>query len=122
MFLTPPDLLLRLEGAALLAGAVLLIWHGDHSWLWFAVLFFTPDVAMLGYLGGPATGAAAYNILHTTVLPIAIAAVGVIAGEDLAVAVALAWLAHIGFDRVLGYGLKYATGFNVTHLSQSQAT
>lgn len=122
MFLTPPDLHLRLEGAALLAGAVLLIWHGDHSWLWFAVLFFTPDVAMLGYLGGPATGAAAYNILHTTVLPIAIAAVGVIAGEDLAVAVALAWLAHIGFDRVLGYGLKYATGFNVTHLSQSQAT
>ena len=25
------------------------------------------------------------------------------------------WLAHIGFDRALGYGLKYATGFGFTH-------
>jgi hypothetical protein len=24
------------------------------------------------------------------------------------------WLAHIGFDRALGYGLKYSSGFGVT--------
>ena len=28
------------------------------------------------------------------------------------------WLAHIGIDRALGYGLKYATGFSYTHLGR----
>ena len=28
----------------------------------------------------------------------------------------LIWCAHIGFDRALGYGLKYAEGFGFTHL------
>lgn len=122
MFLGRPNLLLRLEGAALLAGAVLLHWHGGHSWLAFAVLFFAPDLAMLGYLGGPVVGAAAYNAVHTTVLPIALVTFGVLAGEDMALAIALIWLAHIGFDRLLGYGLKYPEGFKVTHLSRAQAT
>jgi Domain of unknown function (DUF4260) len=27
-------------------------------------------------------------------------------------------IAHIGFDRMLGYGLKYASGFGDTHLSR----
>lgn len=30
--------------------------------------------------------------------------------------VATIWAAHIGFDRALGYGLKYPTGFADTHL------
>ena len=28
------------------------------------------------------------------------------------------WLAHIGIDRALGYGLKYSTGFGFTHLGR----
>ena len=32
--------------------------------------------------------------------------------------IAMIWLAHIGFDRALGYGLKYATGFGFTHLGR----
>jgi hypothetical protein len=35
-------------------------------------------------------------------------------GED----IALIWLAHVGFDRALGYGLKYATAFGDTHLGR----
>jgi hypothetical protein len=31
--------------------------------------------------------------------------------------VALIWINHIGVDRLLGYGLKYADGFKWTHLS-----
>jgi hypothetical protein len=31
-------------------------------------------------------------------------------------AVAIVWFAHIGLDRALGYGLKYADGFQHTHL------
>jgi hypothetical protein len=28
------------------------------------------------------------------------------------------WIAHIGFDRALGYGLKYGSGFTHTHLGR----
>jgi hypothetical protein len=28
------------------------------------------------------------------------------------------WVAHIGFDRLLGYGLKYPTAFKDTHLGK----
>ena len=35
-----------------------------------------------------------------------------------AVAGSLIWLAHIGMDHALGYGLKYASGFAVTHLGR----
>lgn len=30
----------------------------------------------------------------------------------------LIWIAHIGFDRTLGYGLKYDSGFKFTHLGR----
>ena len=28
------------------------------------------------------------------------------------------WVAHVGFDRLLGYGLKSAAGFGFTHLGR----
>jgi len=37
----------------------------------------------------------------------------------LLLAVGTIWFVHIGADRALGYGLKYATGFGDTHLSDS---
>ncbi|MBD9376579.1 DUF4260 family protein [Pseudoxanthomonas sp. PXM04] len=30
--------------------------------------------------------------------------------------IALIWLAHVGFERAPGYGLKYESGFAHTHL------
>jgi hypothetical protein len=32
--------------------------------------------------------------------------------------IAAIWAAHIGFDRMLGYGLKYSSSFNDTHLGR----
>jgi hypothetical protein len=32
----------------------------------------------------------------------------------------LIWTAHIGFDRMLGYGLKYPTRFKDTHLNPNR--
>jgi hypothetical protein len=43
-------------------------------------------------------------------------AVGVLGAMPGLLAIALVWCAHIGFDRALGYGLKYAAGFRQTHL------
>lgn len=118
MTMTLPALLLRLEGAALLVGAVLLYReHGDAWWL-FALLILAPDLSMLGYAGGQRAGAIAYNIAHTTVLAVALAVTGVLAGEGWAVSFGLIWLAHIGLDRMIGYGLKYPEGFKETHLAR----
>ena len=113
-----PRLLLRLEGAALLVIAVLLYARTGTSWWLFAALVLAPDLSFVGYLAGPRVGAAAYNAAHTTVGPIALALVGVLAPSPLAVAIALIWLAHVGADRLLCYGLKYDAGFGFTHLGR----
>lgn len=113
-----PRLLLRLEGAALLVIAVVLYARTGTSWWLFAALVLAPDLSFVGYLAGPRVGAAAYNAAHTTVGPIALALVGVLAPSPLAVAIALIWLAHVGADRLLGYGLKYDAGFGFTHLGR----
>lgn len=111
-------LLLRLEGLAIAAGAVVLYVDADHSWWLFVALILAPDVSFLGYAAGPRAGAAAYNLLHNLVLPVALGAAGVLADSGPAVAIALIWLAHIGADRLLGYGLKYPTAFKDTHLQR----
>lgn len=119
MFLTLPAVLLRAEGAILLGAATLLYWDVSGTWLLFALTFFVPDLAIAGYLAGPHIGALAYNAFHTTSLAMAVAVFGVIADQRLAVLIGLIWLAHIGFDRLLGYGLKYPEGFRHTHLSRA---
>jgi hypothetical protein len=107
---------LRAEGAVLLAGATLFYLIADASWELFALLFFAPDLGLLGYLLGPKTGAAAYNALHSTIGPLALVMVGVLLLWPLAGPIALIWLAHIGCSRALGFGLKYGDGFRLTHL------
>ena len=113
-----PAPLLRAEGAILLIAATTLYWREDGSWLLFALAFLAPDLSMVGYLGGPRIGATTYNAVHSTVLPVALAIVGVVTDGSLVTAVALIWLAHIGFDRLAGYGLKYVDGFKETHLTR----
>jgi hypothetical protein len=113
-----PALLLRSEGAVLLIAATVLFSREDGSWLLFAVAFFLPDLSMLGYIAGSRIGATAYNAVHSTVPPLALAVGGVVAHLPFVMSIALIWLAHIGFDRFLGYGLKYSEGFKQTHLAR----
>ena len=110
--------ILRLEGAAAFGAAVALFAHGGFSWPLFALLILAPDLAMLPYLIGPRVGAAAYNLAHTYVLALPLALVGFWLASPLASALGLIWIAHIGMDRALGYGLKYASGFRDTHLDR----
>ena len=113
-----PGMLLRVEGLAVAAAAIVLYFDGGHPWWLFAVLVLAPDLAMLGYAAGPSVGAAAYDLAHTYAAPIALAVIGVLGDVDGCVAVALIWATHIGIDRLLGYGLKYPTGFKDTHLQR----
>ena len=113
-----PAALLRGEALAALAFVLgLYAWLGG-SWLLFAVLFLVPDLAALGYLAGSRTGAVAYNVAHTCSLPIALLAAGLLGDRAGVIAVAFVWLAHIAFDRFVGYGLKYPTAFKDTHLAR----
>jgi Domain of unknown function (DUF4260) len=113
-----PRHLLRLEGLALFVGALVLYFEQDFGWVILVVLFLAPDISFAGYLAGPRIGSWFYNVLHTTVGPIVLVIVGVLADTDWCVQLALIWLAHIGLDRLLGYGLKYPNDFKDTHLSR----
>jgi Domain of unknown function (DUF4260) len=110
--------LLRAEGLAVAAASVVLFVELGESWWLFAALVLAPDLAFVGYLAGPRFGAHAYNAAHNLVLPVVLGAGGVVADSDLAMAVALTWLTHIGVDRLLGYGLKYPSAFKDTHLQR----
>jgi len=78
------------------------------DWAVFAGLFLVPDLSLLGYLARPRIGAAVYNAGHSLIGPAVLA--------PFAPLLALVWVAHLGFDRALGYGLKYGSGFAMTHL------
>jgi hypothetical protein len=106
---TLPPVLLRIEGATLLALSVLLYGLNEGSWLLFVLLFLVPDISMLGYLADSRVGAASYNLFHTYAASGLLAALGLMTESPLVVSVALVWFAHIGFDRMVGFGLKYPT-------------
>lgn len=111
-----PRIWLRLEGLAVLALAVLLFARGGHSWMLLVILFLAPDLSFLAYLAGPRIGAMGYNLAHSYVGPCVAAALALMTGRP--PVPALIWAAHIGFDRALGYGLKYPTDFADTHLGR----
>jgi Domain of unknown function (DUF4260) len=116
---TPPDAVtawLRLEGFVLLIASIALYVHLGASGVWFAALILAPDVFILGYRINPRVGAMAYNFAHNKALPVVIGVSGVLLKDSSLTALALIWLAHVGLDRALGFGLKYPSSYHDTHL------
>ena len=87
-------------------------------WFMFFLLVLVPDLSMLGYLAGPAVGSRLYNLVHNYVAPLFLACYGLSIGRQDVVPYALVWMAHVGFDRMTGMGLKYPTAFRDTHLGR----
>ena len=110
--------LLRLEGLVLFLGMTLLYGVWDGSWWLYALLFLAPDLSFAGYLAGPKQGGVIYNAGHSYMAPVALMTIGFATTQPLLLSIAMIWLAHIGLDRALGYGLKYADGFGFTHLGR----
>jgi hypothetical protein len=110
--------LLRLEGLTLFVGMTLLyaVWGG--SWLLYVILFLVPDISIIAYLSGPRFGAMIYNAMHSYMAPMVLMVMGFGFAAPLVLSIAIIWLAHIGIDRALGYGLKYTAGFGFTHLGR----
>lgn len=109
---------LRLEALIVFVGGVLVWIALNGGWLKFAMGFLIPDLALLAYLIGPRAGAALYNISHSYLIPAALAIVGASLDQTPLLLAGSLWTSHIGFDRMLGLGLKYPSGFADTHLGQ----
>jgi hypothetical protein len=111
-------LLLRAEGAAVFALSLLLYGELKAGWILFALLILMPDLSILGYLSGVQIGAALYNLIHTLVAPLLFIGLSLASKQLWLLPYGLIWTAHIGGDRLLGYGLKYSTNFRDTHLNR----
>ena len=117
-----PRRLLQLEGTILVAGALIAYTTTHEPWWLIPLTLLFPDLFAIGYLAGTRIGANLYNLVHITPLPAAVIALAWWQHWPLAGALGLIWLAHIGMDRLLGYGLKYGDHFQHTHLSQPRRT
>ena len=111
-----PKRLLQIEGACIFGATIWAYSRSGQSWWAFAGLLLLPDIGMAGYIANNRTGAILYNAVHTETPPILLLCAAVARDSMSLAGVALCWLAHIGMDRMLGYGLKYGTGFGHTHL------
>ena len=109
-------LMLRLEGLCVLLAALLAYSRLGFSWGTFALFFLTPDISILGYFAGSRIGAAAYNTAHSYIGALLCIVAGFFLPAPMLLGAGVIWTAHIGFDRALGYGLKYSAGFGFTHL------
>ncbi len=102
----------------LFGAAIALYVSEDFSILLLVLLFLAPDLAFVGLLAGSRMGAITYDSVHTYVGPILLASASLIVEWTAGVQLGLIWLAHIGIDRALGYGLRYPDAFRDTHLQR----
>ena len=109
---------LRLEGAAAFVAGLAVYGAAGGEWLFVLPLLLLPDVSMAGYLGGPGLGSQLYNLAHNWATALAVLGAGVVADIDALRLGGAILVAHVGIDRLLGYGLKFPTSFQDTHLGR----
>ena len=112
--------LLKLEELFFFGLALFLFSELDYGWgaSQYALLFFAPDLSMLGYLAGPRFGAWTYNLVHHKGLSVALYVLGYLTATPWLMFAGTILLGHSSFDRVLGYGLKHEDAFQNTHLGR----
>ncbi len=113
-----PAAILRIEGAAILAITTAVYFTQGYTWWLFPLLLLAPDLSAIGYLFGPRVGSVIYNLAHTITVPLLLLGCGWWVGSAVIVPLALIWLAHIGMDRLVGYGLKYPDSARHNHLHE----
>lgn len=116
--LSKPGTLLRVEGGCVLALSILCYREVNANWILFIALLLGPDLAILGYLCGVRVGTVLYNLVHTLAGPLILIGYAILEKSPWLLAYGLIWTSHIGLDRLLGFGLKYPTRFNDTHLQR----
>ncbi len=101
-----------------MAGAAL--YHAlGGDWLWLVPLLLVPDVSIAGYALGPTTGAFVYNLVHNWAVALTLIGLGLwLPSTPIEIAGAVL-VAHVGLDRLAGFGLKHTTAFKDTHLQRA---
>jgi len=108
----------RVEGLLVFLAGLVVFWQLDSGLAWWAAVlwFFAPDLSFLGYLLGPKLGGVIYNLVHIYAFGLIALAIGIALAMPIVAGLGALWLAHCGFDRALGYGLKSRESFSETHL------
>ena len=112
--LTNPIALRRVEALAVFCLGLMAYYHNGYSWLTFAILFFLPDAGAIGYFKSHKLGSSMYNFTHWLIWPLALGAFGFFADHNTAKMVAIIWITHVMFDRMLGWGFKSGGSFYET--------
>ncbi|MGG4265060.1 DUF4260 domain-containing protein [Peribacillus simplex] len=109
---------LHIEGLMVLLAMIYIYSLYEFSWWIFLLLILSPDVSMLAYLIDNRIGAKVYNVFHTYNLSIFMILLAIFLKSDTCMMIGSIWTAHIGMDRLFGYGLKYTSSFKATHIQK----
>lgn len=109
---------LKLEELGLFLFGVYLFSQLNYAWWWFFALILVPDFSMIGYVFGNKSGAFLYNVSHHKAIALIIYLAGIYSSNNLIQLTGIILFAHSSMDRMMGYGLKYETGFKFTHLGE----
>ncbi|PIE93956.1 hypothetical protein CO726_17225 [Bacillus fungorum] len=110
--------IVHFEGLVVFLAAIYTYSLYEFSWIIFLVFLLAPDLSMLAYRINNQVGANIYNLFHTYIISILIVIIGIFFKIDTVIMIGLIWTAHIGMDRMFGYGLKYETDFKDTHIQR----
>ena len=94
----------------------------EYKWWIFPALILLPDVSFIGYAFNAKAGAVVYNFIHHKAVAILIGFLGLILDNSILQLAGVILFAHSSMDRLFGYGLKYFSGFNDTHLGPIKPT
>ncbi len=108
----------RIEAAVIFGLCLVMYYHLRLSGWLFVLLLLAPDLSMIGYTFSLSLGTTLYNLVHNYGIPLLVLTMGFALASELVISVGLIWLAHCGMDRAVGYGLKYPTHFQHTHLGK----
>lgn len=110
---------LRLEGLAMFVVGLIAWERLGGDWLWLVPVLLLPDLSMIGYLAGPAVGSLTYNLVHNWALGLALLGAGLAWAMPVAALAGAVVIAHVGMDRLAGYGLKHTGSFQDTHMQRA---
>ena len=110
--------IIKLEELGLLILGIYFFYQLEYTWWWFLLLILVPDLSMIGYVFGNNAGAFCYNFAHHRGIAVLVYLVGIYFNQSEIQLAGVILFSHSAFDRMLGYGLKYETGFKYTHLGE----
>lgn len=108
----------KLEGLVIFAISTVAFYLAGGHFLLYIPLLLSFDVSMIGYLLGPRLGSFVYNLVHNYAVALLALSAFYWIDTSLLLQVGILWVAHVGMDRALGYGLKSAASFKETHLGK----